>query len=144
MTKPPIPIVSLFCGPGGMDLGFQQMGFCPVLALDENQAAIKTYNVNDRRGIGMKIDLSELTGSDLVALVRAASPNQPPRGIIGGPPCQSFSQGNRQKKRHARDWDWILRNSSDRSTTSFSWIFLFLRTLPAYDGLSTTTVIRAL
>ncbi|MBI4662193.1 MAG: DNA cytosine methyltransferase [Verrucomicrobia bacterium] len=109
MSKLQVPIVSLFCGPGGMDLGFRQEGFRPVLALDDSQAAVVTYNCNDSREVASKRDLSELSGPELVALVRAASPHQPPacashadrsRGVIGGPPCQSFSPGNRQKTRH--------------------------------------------
>jgi DNA (cytosine-5)-methyltransferase 1 len=82
-----------------MDLGFRQMGFRPVLALDDSQAAVESYNFNDSRGVALNRNLSELFGSELVALVRAASPDQPPRGVVGGPPCQSFSPGNRQKKR---------------------------------------------
>jgi DNA (cytosine-5)-methyltransferase 1 len=82
-----------------MDLGFRQKGFRPVLALDDNQAAVETYNFNDSRGIALNCNLSELSGPELVALVRAVSPDQPPRGVVGGPPCQSFSPGNRQKKR---------------------------------------------
>jgi DNA (cytosine-5)-methyltransferase 1 len=108
MSKIELPIVSLFCGPGGMDLGFRQEGFRPVLALDDSQAAVATYNFNDPRRVALKRDLSKLSGAELVALVKTASPGQPPacashadrpRGVIGGPPCQSFSMGNRQKKR---------------------------------------------
>lgn len=46
MSRLPVPIVSLFCGPGGMDLGFFQKGFRPVLALDDNQTAVETCSFN--------------------------------------------------------------------------------------------------
>jgi site-specific DNA-cytosine methylase len=41
-----IPVVSLFSGSGGLDLGFRQQGFVPVLALDSKQVAVDTYNLN--------------------------------------------------------------------------------------------------
>ncbi|MBI4662793.1 MAG: DNA cytosine methyltransferase, partial [Verrucomicrobia bacterium] len=66
MSKLQVPIVSLFCGPGGMDLGFRQEGFRPVLALDDSQAAVVTYNFNDSREVASKRDLSELSGPELV------------------------------------------------------------------------------
>jgi DNA (cytosine-5)-methyltransferase 1 len=91
-----------------MDLGFRQAGFRPVLALDDSEAAVRTYNFNEPRRVALTRDLSKLPGPELVALVRAASPDQAPacashadrpRGVIGGAPCQSFSMGNRRKKR---------------------------------------------
>ena len=36
--------ISLFSGAGGLDLGFEQTGFKPVIAYDNKRAAIKTYN----------------------------------------------------------------------------------------------------
>lgn len=70
-----------------------------MLALDQSQAAVGTYNFNDPLGVAVKCDLTKLSGEELVALVKTVSPGQPPRGVIGGPPCQSFSQGNVRKKR---------------------------------------------
>lgn len=96
----PVPVISLFCGPGGMDIGFRRSGFMPVLALDNKQAAIETYNWNDRRKVAHQCDLSQLTGDELVGMVEDISSRQMPRGVIGGPPCQSFSLGNVRKKRH--------------------------------------------
>ncbi|MGH7963872.1 MAG: DNA (cytosine-5-)-methyltransferase [Candidatus Binatia bacterium] len=95
-----IPIVSLFSGPGGMDLGFQKAGFTTILALDCNEAAVNTYNLNDQRGVAQQYDFSQLTGDELVAMVRKVSADQPPHGVIGGPPCQSFSRANARKNRH--------------------------------------------
>lgn len=89
-----IPIVSLFCGAGGLDLGFEQMGFQPILALDNNLAAIESYNDNNGRGVVAKYcNIARMKVDRLVALIERSSPNRP-RGIIGGPPCQGFSSGN--------------------------------------------------
>jgi len=89
-----LPVVSLFCGPGGMDLGFRQAGFEPVVALDASKAAVETYNWNDPQKVARQCDLSSISGNELIAMVREIGPGRTPCGVIGGPPCQSFSRGN--------------------------------------------------
>jgi DNA (cytosine-5)-methyltransferase 1 len=93
-----IPVLSLFCGCGGMDLGFRMAGFDPILAIDISEAAIATYNWNRKRCVAKRSDLSSITGEEIVAQVREAAPNTRLRGVIGGPPCQSFSIGNVHQK----------------------------------------------
>lgn len=94
MSSMSIPVLSLFCGCGGMDLGFRKEGFVPALAIDNSQAAIASYNGNDKRRIAQYYDLSSTTGEDIVKLVRASLPTMGLKGVIGGPPCQSFSISN--------------------------------------------------
>jgi len=93
-----IPIVSLFSGAGGLDLGFRRQGFVPLLALDSSQIAVDTYNLNDPGHVCRKADLSQISGSEVIALVEACRGGLHPRGVIGGPPCQSFSKGNAYSK----------------------------------------------
>ncbi len=38
--------MSLFCGCGGLDLGFREAGFQSVLAIDKDAMACKTYELN--------------------------------------------------------------------------------------------------
>lgn len=38
--------IDLFCGCGGLSLGFQMAGFNPVAGIDFNAAAINTYKLN--------------------------------------------------------------------------------------------------
>jgi DNA (cytosine-5)-methyltransferase 1 len=103
VKKTSIPVVSLFCGPGGMDLGFRQQGFVPILAIDSSQAAVDTYNWNSP-DISFKEDISKISAARIIELVRTASPTIKPCGVIGGPPCQSFSTGNvNKRKRDPRD-----------------------------------------
>ena len=47
MQKP--KFIDLFCGCGGLSLGFKMSGFDPVAGIDFNQAAIKTYRRNFRK-----------------------------------------------------------------------------------------------
>src|SRR3989442_15505098 len=97
MPRTLIPVVSLFCGPGGMDLGFRQAGFVPLVAIDESQSAVDTYNWNDAKHVGRKEDIRTLSNASIVELIMKASPEVAPRGVIGGPPCQSFSSATATK-----------------------------------------------
>lgn len=73
-------IISLFSGCGGMDLGFAQAGFDIIYANDIDKDAIETYEKN----FGIKVDSRSIT---------EIKPSEIPDadGIIGGPPCQSWS-----------------------------------------------------
>src|SRR5262245_43352083 len=99
MSQTPIPVVSLFCGPVGMDLGFRRVGFVPIVAVDDSQSAVDSYNWNHAGQVAIKADITELSATDIIELVKRTSPGIVPCGVIGGPPCQSFSFGNVTKKR---------------------------------------------
>jgi len=87
-------ILDLFCGCGGLSLGFQQAGYDVVGAFDAWKPAIETYNANmDHKAI--LCDLSDVDG--FVDSVRRRKIDM----IIGGPPCQDFSSAG-QRKEEAR------------------------------------------
>src|SRR5262245_12675389 len=93
-----IPVLSLFCGAGGLDLGFEKEGFRPFLAVDWDAAAVETYNWNrKRRKPALELDLFRINSAKLVEEWSRKSVNVP-AGIIGGPPCQPFSLGNASKR----------------------------------------------
>jgi DNA (cytosine-5)-methyltransferase 1 len=94
--EPSSMLLSLYCGPGGLDLGFERAGFRIALAADKNPESINTYNFNRRQApIGHVADLSIATLEQLDAFAGA---KLAPVGVVGGPPCQSFSQANRSQK----------------------------------------------
>jgi DNA (cytosine-5)-methyltransferase 1 len=73
-------IASLFSGCGGLDLGFTRLGFTLVYANDNDPKIWETFERNhkipiDRRSL-FDITSEEIPDAD---------------GIIGGPPCQSWS-----------------------------------------------------
>lgn len=90
-------VISLFCGAGGLDLGFLQAGYDVVLAADHDQAAIDTHNANSLGRVAVKLDLSVATAETLREVVSKDGSKGVPVGIIGGPPCQGFSQANTQR-----------------------------------------------
>jgi DNA (cytosine-5)-methyltransferase 1 len=93
-----IPIISLFCGCGGFDLGFISEDYDAVLALDVSEPAVETYNKNHGQGIARVCDLAATTGQDIVTIIEENRLRHP-RGVIGGAPCQTFSNGNVYKKK---------------------------------------------
>jgi DNA (cytosine-5)-methyltransferase 1 len=93
-----IPIVSLFCGAGGLDLGFTQAGFMPVLAVDNDPAACRTFKYNHPQSQVLKRDLATAPRRYIVDRLSELPNEVSPIGVIGGPPCQAFSVGNVHKK----------------------------------------------
>ena len=90
--EPQQGLLSLFCGAGGLDLGFEQAGFEICLALDRKSDSVASYNHNRPDSPVARVrDLADITLADLDKL--SGKPLYP-RGVIGGPPCQSFSQAN--------------------------------------------------
>lgn len=83
-------ILDLFCGAGGLSLGFEKAGFTVVKAVDIDPWSIKTYNYNREDKVAEVLDVSSITKDYLKSL-------GPIDGIIGGPPCQGFSIANGQR-----------------------------------------------
>ncbi len=79
-------IVSLFAGCGGLDLGFEKAGFNIVWANEFDEAIHATYRLNHPNTILNTSDIRTLTGKDIPDC----------DGIIGGPPCQAWSEGGKQ------------------------------------------------
>lgn len=80
-------IIDLFCGCGGLSLGFEMAGFEPILAIDLWKDAIVTYNHNRKNKVGICVDIKDLSDEYL----RSLNKNGEIVGVIGGPPCQGYS-----------------------------------------------------
>lgn len=94
MSSNSIPILSFFSGAGGLDLGFRRAGFNTLLALDKDPAAIESLNANLDGKPGIVADLFDIGVSHIEKAIGSRHLKERPRGIIGGPPCQGFSNGN--------------------------------------------------
>src|ERR1700730_15872600 len=89
-------LIDLFCGAGGMSLGFKQAGFRPVLALDNDAAAIETHKANFGPDAHCA-NIDEWLQEHPVPLAEV---------VIGGPPCQGFSLLNKNRDGDARRALW--------------------------------------
>ena len=83
-------VVDLFCGAGGLGLGFRSQGFDIVWAADAFSAAVETYKKN----IGDHIEEAKLDWNTVLPSCDI---------IIGGPPCQGFSSAGLRKPGDARN-----------------------------------------
>jgi DNA (cytosine-5)-methyltransferase 1 len=93
-----IPIISLFSGAGGLDLGFKQAGFNTILAIDNDPAAYQTFVSNNPKCDVLRMDLSTMDPKKILDRITDLPKENYPVGVIGGPPCQAFSLGNVHKK----------------------------------------------
>lgn len=75
-------IISLFSGAGGLDLGFERAGFEIAMANEYDKKIWDTYKKNHSAPL-IEGDIRNIQESDLPDKIE---------GIIGGPPCQSWSE----------------------------------------------------
>lgn len=95
-------LIDLFCGAGGMTLGFVDDRFCgdfqSIFAIDNDKAAVETFNSNFgekdhcvHENIESWLEHSDVPSADIV---------------IGGPPCQGFSLLNKNRTGDVRRELW--------------------------------------
>lgn len=79
-------ILSLFSGAGGLDLGFKQAGFDIVMANEYDKTIWETYEKNHQVKL-IREDICNISSEEFPSC----------DGIIGGPPCQSWSEAGTLK-----------------------------------------------
>ncbi len=115
-------LISLFCGAGGLDLGFEMAGFSPALAYDIRADGVHSYNANRAKKHAHVADVRKVT---LAKIDRDFGQKFYPTGLIGGPPCQSFSGANTtdddDDPRHSlpEQYTRLVRALSSRSPLHF-------------------------
>lgn len=82
-------VVDLFAGCGGLSLGFQNAGFDVIAGFEYWDIAVECYRQNFTHPI-YKSDLSDVETA--TEQIRVLAPDI----IIGGPPCQDFSQAGKR------------------------------------------------
>jgi DNA (cytosine-5)-methyltransferase 1 len=74
-------VIDLFSGCGGLTEGFRQQGYSPVYAVEWDASAATTYAQN----FGDHVVCGDITEIDEQSIPKADV-------VVGGPPCQGFSQ----------------------------------------------------
>lgn len=87
-------VLSLFCGAGGLDIGFRDNGFLIELAIDKSSAAIETHKRNFPGTRSRSANLQEIGPVGVRDLLLETLPAGSRLAVIGGPPCQGFSRAN--------------------------------------------------
>ncbi len=94
-------IISLFAGCGGLDLGFRLAGFNPVWANEYDRTIWDTYQFNHTDTVLDRRDIRKINSDEVPDCI----------GIIGGPPCQSWSAAGAKRgiddSRGQLFWDYI-------------------------------------
>ena len=92
-------IIDLFSGVGGLSLGFENVGFQTIAAIDNWNDAINTFNLNREIKCGQVLDVVDFNNKLLPEILKKSEIT----GIIGGPPCQGFSSARLSDRTHLTD-----------------------------------------
>lgn len=90
-----ITLVDLFCGAGGLSLGFIQEGYSVVFANDIEPMCVETYRYNHPNIPDNRVVCGDLR--QMVHDIRREIPESVDI-VIGGPPCQGFSSANKHHR----------------------------------------------
>lgn len=88
-------VIDLFSGVGGMSLGFEKQGFDVVLANEYDKSIAESYIKNHKNTKMVCGDITKLNFNDTFGKYKGKIDV-----IIGGPPCQGFSQKGKRKTIH--------------------------------------------
>ncbi len=81
-------LISLFSGAGGLDRGFHKAGFATIVANEYDPAICPTFRANFPDVNLIEGDIRNIDETTLPKNIE---------GIIGGPPCQSWSEGGAKR-----------------------------------------------
>ncbi len=88
-------MIDLFCGAGGLSLGFTQAGFIVALANDIEECCIDTYSHNHPELPRKYVVCGDI--NNILKNVNKLKRFEKIDLVVGGPPCQGFSMANRQR-----------------------------------------------
>jgi len=138
-------LLSIFSGAGGLDLGFEMSGHFETLAAIEVQKEFhETLSTNKRNGYLAKAAVisADLRHLDPEEISRTYFPKGEVDGIIGGPPCETFSILGAQ--RGTSDPRGMLVYDFVRWVTAIKPVFCLMENVPPLEKLANGTVLQEL
>lgn len=87
-------VLDLFCGAGGLSLGFENAGFNIVLGIDNDAKALETFVLNHKGSKAICGDITQITFNEQI---KPMLDGKEIDIIIGGPPCQGMSLSGPRK-----------------------------------------------
>ncbi len=85
-------VISLFSGCGGLDLGFEKAGFSIPVANEFDKTIWETFKVNHPKTHLIEGDVRQINRETIEPFLSSEVD-----GIVGGPPCQSWSEAGALK-----------------------------------------------
>ena len=85
-------VIDLFAGVGGLSLGFEMAGFDVVLANEYDPSIAEAYVKNRPNANMIVADITKLPVDETFGSYEGKV-----TAVIGGPPCQGFSQKGKRK-----------------------------------------------
>jgi DNA (cytosine-5)-methyltransferase 1 len=82
-------VIDLYSGVGGLSLGAARAGFCVQSAVELDVIASETHALNFPKARHLRFDLAKASGLKLLEASGVTGPEVD--GLVGGPPCQGFS-----------------------------------------------------
>ena len=131
--KSAIPLVSFFSGAGGIDLGFEKVGFNTKIMIEHNKTFCETLRQNFKNAdiIGPPTDDGDVSKtSRIIELLESKGIEKGFEGVfVGGPPCQPFSIAANQRfnKSGAR-----FKRTGFNHETNGGLLFDYIETIPHF------------
>lgn len=94
-------VIDLYAGAGGLSLGAARAGFAVAAAVELDAHAYAAHKLNFPHSTHINKDVSQLSGEALLKL--AGMKKDELCGLIGGPPCQGFSEIGLSSKSDSRN-----------------------------------------
>ena len=101
-----VNLLSLFCGVGGIDFGFEKAGFKTSYAIDNWSTACESFKIN--------FPDCSVINDDIINLKYNKFKNID--GIVGGPPCPPFSKSRFYRKDKPRGFE---DNEGEKTLTHY-------------------------
>jgi len=93
--------VDIFSGAGGMSMGATMAGINPILAIEFDKHAAKTYKANHKNTKVLTQDIKTVEPLDYI--------DKHPFILFGGPPCQGFSIANTKTRNLDNPNNWMFK-----------------------------------
>jgi DNA (cytosine-5)-methyltransferase 1 len=92
-------VVDLFCGAGGLTVGFEDAGLDVAIASDFWHPAAETHRANFPNIPFIEADIRDVTPTDIKSYCGGSAPDV----VAGGPPCQGFSSAGARSESDVRN-----------------------------------------
>jgi DNA (cytosine-5)-methyltransferase 1 len=139
-----LKIISLFTGAGGLDLGFEKTGlFESVACIESEPLFYETLRINKSKGFMKRAKIfNDSVGEIKVSTFLKQNNLKSVNGVIGGPPCESFSAiGKRDGITSSKGklvfdfFDWVVNASPN---------FFLMENVPRLANIENGSVLKKL